>query len=324
MKKSIIKMLAVMCLSAATLISCASTSGMADANAIPPADQVVKANGLIIKGASEDPNLLAKNDTMSVTVDMPNPQYFEFSSWTKIRMMADLLDNLGLHNELSNAQKIKLMNHLFDKLPKNFENGVVREVYLGQFFKKGTKAAKNLQIRMMALTAGPDATIKSEKVLIILANAINTKNGVNRDSGAFVNLDANSTIVAVYNKKLLTDANNCNAADLNKIDTAELAGFDRILTAQAFLQDEDLSNDIKAHNICTAIMNDEKEIPAMRITAMLLEFDYRISKEDVAGAEALWAKIIDYCPNVPGNMTPENLEASNGEALYLLKACLNK
>ena len=56
--------------------------------------------------------------------------------------------------------------------------------------------------------------------------------------------------------------------------------------------------------------------------AMIKEYDYRISLEDLEGSTKLWNEILDFSVNVPGDMNPENLNSINGGSLYLLTELL--
>ena len=302
------------------LCACSTTKNAGSASGTPSSDaaQPTKRPDFIVRGADENPEKLEKNDVMSVTENTDAPVYFEFGSWSKIRIIGDVFDALQLHAELTNEQKYKFMSYLFDELPKNAEDGIVREVRLGRFFSEGKGDAANLVIRVGVFTPGPGATVKNEKVIVIYSNAVKSGNEIMRGSGEFINLDTNATVIATYNNKLLTNINDIRAAENAKVDAGTLTGFDKILYAQSLLKDEDLNNDVKAHDLCAPIIDDESN-PALKIMAMLMEYNYRISREDIEGAQAVWNDILAYCVNVPGDMTPENLEAVNGESLHLLR-----
>ena len=311
-------------LALSALCACSTTKNAGSASGASSSDsaQQTKSPDLIVRGADEDPEKLEKNDVMSVTENPDSPVYFEFGSWSKIRIIGDVLDALHLHNELSNEQKYKFMSYLFDDLPKNAEDGIVREVRLGRFFSEGEGDGANLVIRIGVFTPGPGATVKNEKVIVIYSNAVKSGNEIMRGIGEFINLDTNATVIAAYNNKLLTNINDIRAEENAKIDSGTLTGFNVILYAQSLLKDEDLNNDIKAHDLCAPLIADESS-PALKITAMLTEYNYRISRENLEGAQAIWNDILEYCVNVPGDMTPENLEAANGESLYLLRMLKN-
>ena len=261
---------------------------------------------------------------MSVTNNVENPEYFEFSNWSKIRIMNSLLNELNLHCELTNEQKYKLMSYIFDELPKNASDGIVREVRLGNFFASQKGDARNLVIRIGLMTPGEDAKIKNEKIIIFFSNAVKNQitGEIMKGRGGFINYDLNATVMTAYNNKLLTDIMNMSAEKNNKVDVSKIEALDSVMLAQSILADDDLSNDIKAPELCTAIINKKDIAPAIKIMAMIKEYDYRISLEDLEGSTKLWNEILDFSVNVPGDMNPENLNSINGGSLYLLTELL--
>lgn len=86
------------------MISCTTTNSASNAEKNNAASPNKQNNNLIVRG-TENPEKLEKNDVMSVTNNVLNPEYFEFSNWSKIRIMNNLLDELKLHSELTNEQK---------------------------------------------------------------------------------------------------------------------------------------------------------------------------------------------------------------------------
>lgn len=302
------------------MISCATTNATSNVDA----KKATSPNKKLIVRGTENPEKLEKNDVMSVTNNVPNPEYFEFSNWSKIRIMNNLLDELKLHSELTNEQKYKLMSYIFDDLPKNTSDGIVREIRLGNFFSKQKGDAKNLVIRIGLMTPGKDAKVQNDKIIIIVSNAIkNQKSGeIIKDAGAFLSYDINATVITAYNNKLLTNIVRMNADVNNKADITKIGDLDAVMLSQSILADEDLSNDKKAHELCIKIIDKKDILPAVKIMAMMMEYDYRISLEDLEGSTKLWNEILAFSENVPGDMNPENLNSTNGESLYLLKELL--
>ena len=302
------------------MISCATTK---NSNFNESNKKNTTNNKLIVRGI-ENPEKLEKNDVMSVTNNVENPEYFEFSNWSKIRIMNSLLNELNLHCELTNEQKYKLMSYIFDELPKNASDGIVREVRLGNFFASQKGDARNLVIRIGLMTPGEDAKIKNEKIIIFFSNAVKNQitGEIMKGRGGFINYDLNATVMTAYNNKLLTDIMNMSAEKNNKVDVSKIEALDSVMLAQSILADDDLSNDIKAHELCTAIINKKDIAPAIKIMAMIKEYDYRISLEDLEGSTKLWNEILDFSVNVPGDMNPENLYSINGGSLYLLTELL--
>ena len=92
--------------------------------------------------------------------------------------------------------------------------------------------------------------------------------------------------------------------------------------AQTLLKDDKLENDFMVADIVDKIIEDNTEIPAIVIMAMIFKYDYLLSLENITQAEVLWQEILAYSEQVPGDMTPENLEALNGESLYMMKSLL--
>lgn len=302
------------------MVSCATTKKAGSGEA----DKKSSSNSKLIVRGTENPEKLEKNDVMSVTNNVADPIYFEFSNWSKIRIMNNLLDELKMHSDLTNEQKFKLMSYIFDELPKNAADGIVREVRLGNFFDEQKGDAKNLVIRIGLMTPGKDAKKQNEKVIIIVSNAIkNQKTGeILKGLGRFISYDINATVMTVYNDKLLTNIMKMTADNNNKADISKLSDLDSVMLAQSILADEDLSNDIKAHELCCEIIDKKDIMPAIKIIAMLMEYDYRISVENLAGATELWDEILAFSVNVPGDMNPKNLNSINGESLYLLRELL--
>ena len=196
------------------MISCATTK---NSNFNESNKKNTTNNKLIVRGI-ENPEKLEKNDVMSVTNNVANPEYFEFSNWSKIRIMNSLLNELNLHCELTNEQKYKLMSYIFDELPKNASDGIVREVRLGNFFASQKGDARNLVIRIGLMTPGEDAKIKNEKIIIFFSNAVKNQitGEIMKGRGGFINYDLNATVMTAYNNKLLTDIMNMSAEKITK------------------------------------------------------------------------------------------------------------
>ncbi|MCR5217583.1 hypothetical protein [Treponema sp.] len=308
MKKFLLK---VLCAGFSLLmLSCASTNVSDD---------------LLIRNNGNSP-ALSLNEVSSTTVKVENPEYFNISDWSKIRITNDLLDLLTLQSEMSNEEKYNFMSCLFDELPSNAADGTVREVYVGKFFKNEKNSAANLVIRVNVLTPAKDAAVKNEKVFVFFTNALLNQlgGGVLKGSGAFYNLDANAVVIALYNGGQLTNFLYQKGEENNKKDSSGLSDLDSLMLAQNLLADEDLSNDSRAHTLASSVMNKKDVMPALKIMAMLKEYDYRISKSDLSGAKSIWKDILEYSVNVPGDMNEENLNAVNGSSLYLLEKLMTK
>lgn len=313
--KKIIKVF-VLLACVAGFMSCGSTPS---SDGAIEAEKVTVQNGIIIRGVTDNPEKLGKNSLLTLTTQVAKPVYFEFSNWAKIRITSDFLDELGLNNQLSNEQKYLLMSHLFDELPKNVSDSVVREVRLGKYFQSGTGDEKNLVIRVALLTPEEKGEIECEKVIVLFTNAVKIEDEIQRKTGQFINLNYNATVMAAYNKGLLTNIMRTSSSVLNAKDISKMSNAGLVMHAQALLADESLKNDVNAHNICTKIMNDTNEHPSIVMIAKLMEYEYRISKDDLAGAQELWLDILAFSKNVPGDMTESALEKTNGASLYLLK-----
>ncbi len=297
--------------------SCITTGNLEEEEDYP---EIIEDNGFLIRGKTKQPEKLAKNDVISFTKTIENPTYYEFSDWAKIRLTVDFLEELQLHKELSNPQKYKLMCYLFDDLPKNAPDGIAREVRLGQFFYSGEEEDRSLVIRVGLVTPTNN---NSERLIVLCTNAVKSQTNskeVLRNGGTFYSYDVNATVTASYSNGLLTNVKFNNAQKNDSVDFYKIGDFERIILAQALLNDERLENDILAHNLVLTYVNDPNLVPGMKIAAMLVEYNFRIAKGELARASDMWNKILDYSDNVSGDVTRENLEALNGEYLYLLKA----
>jgi CDP-diglyceride synthetase len=72
--------------------------------------------------------------------------------------------------------------------------------------------------------------------------------------------------------------------------------------------------DLMEHMALFAVMS------AIVIMAMIFKYYYLLYLENITQAEVLWQEILAYSEQVPGDMTPENLEALNGESLYMMES----
>lgn len=318
--KKLLKIFGLLFISA-FLFSCGTT----EVEEADGPEQIFEFDDIIMRGTNPDPSKLGKNKLLSVTKKVSKPVYFTFTKWAKIRTTTELLDELQLNSVLTNEQKYDFMSYIFDDLPKNVDDGVVREVSLGKYFSKGKKPEeRDLGIQIVVMTPGKDATVPNEKVIVFYTNVLSSNGKPLKDKGKYVSLDKNICLITGYNKKLMTSVEFIKADQNNKADTSKYSDIQKILYIQNLLMDEDITNDKKAHTMATAMMNDAKLQPSLKIFAMIFEFDYRVSIEDVAGAQKIWNEILDYSDQVPGDMTRENLETSNGDILYLLRRLTNK
>lgn len=301
------------------LIASCRTTGPVEPEENEFGDSTTIENGFVLRSTTPDKATLGRYEMMSVTGVVENPQYFTFSNWSKIRIFNDFLDTLDFHEDLTNWQKYKLMSYIFDDLPMNGKEGIAREVYVGRFFDTGVGAARNLVIRVGVISKNANSFGPNNKLIVLATNAVKENNSVSRTTGAFHGNDVNATVISVNNNSLLTNVNNVNAINNNRIDVSKLSGFNIILFARQLLSDEELGNDLVAHDIIMPLITDEKRMPAVRVSAMLVEFEYRISKGDVYGAQTLWNEIVEYSEKVPTNMLSANFKVKNGASLYLLR-----
>lgn len=272
-----------------------------------------------IRGVQENPKKLLEKQFLSVTTPVQNPEYMHLSNWSKVRATSEVLDLIDGHKYFSNLEKVQLMSYLFDELPINGKDGVAREVHVGRFFEDGT----NLVVRLGAFTAGADATIASDKVIVIMTNIIKMKDGgLNRKTGAFIHLDLNESMIFILKDSLLTDSQNVLEEEISPNSWIGMDSFEKLMVAQALLKDDKLENDFMVADIADKIIEDTTEIPAIVIMAMIFKYDYLLSLENITQAEVLWQEILAYSEQVPGDMTPENLEALNGESLYMMESLL--
>lgn len=303
------RFMVVMALIAMVLFSsCVSTKASGSVNA-----------GGQIRGVQENPKKLLEKQFLSVTTPVQNPEYMHLSNWSKVRATSEILDLIDGHKYFSNSEKVQLMSYLFDELPINGKDGVAREVHVGRFFEDGT----NLVVRLGTFTAGADATIASDKVIVIMTNIIKMKDGgLNRKTGAFIHLDLNESMIFILKDSLLTDSQNVLEEEISPNSWIGMDSFEKLMVAQALLKDDKLENDFMVADIADKIIEDTTEIPAIVIMAMIFKYDYLLSLENITQAEVLWQEILAYSEQVPGDMTPENLEALNGELLYMMESLL--
>lgn len=272
-----------------------------------------------VRGVQENPKKLLEKQFLSVTTPVQNPEYMHLSNWSKVRATSEVLDLIDGHKYFSNSEKVQLMSYLFDELPINGKDGVAREVHVGRFFEDGS----NLVIRLGTFTAGSDATLASDKVIVIMTNIIKMKEGaINRKTGAFIHLDLNESMIFILKDSLLTDSRNVLEEEIPSNSWIEMESFEKLMFAQTLLKDDKLENDFMVADIVDKIIEDNTENPAIVIMAMIFKYDYLLSLENVTQAEVLWQEILAYSEQVPGDMTPENLEALNGESLYMMKSLL--
>ena len=272
-----------------------------------------------VRGVQENPKKLLEKQLLSVTTPVQNPEYMHLSNWSKVRATSEVLDLIGGHQYFSNSEKVQLMSYLFDELPITGKDGIAREVHVGKFFEDGT----NLVVRLGTFTAGADAALASDKVIVIMTNIIKIKGGsINRKTGAFIHLDLNESMIFILKDSLLTDSQNVLAEEIPPNSWIEMESFEKLMFAQTLLKDDKLENDFMVADIVDKIIEDNTEIPAIVIMAMIFKYDYLLSLENITQAEVLWQEILAYSDQVPGDMTPENLEALNGESLYMMKSLL--
>ena len=275
--------------------------------------------GVQIRGVQENPNKLLEKQLLAGTTPVQNPEYMTLSNWSKVRATSEILDLIDGHKYFSNSEKVQFMSYLFDELPINGKDGVAREVHVGKFFEDGT----NLIIRLGTFTAGADAALASDKVIVIITNMIKMNDGsTNRKTGAFIHLNLNESMIFILKDSLLTDSQNVQEEEISPNSWIEMESFEKLMFAQALLKDDKLENDFMVADIVDKIIEDNTEIPAIVIMAMIFKYDYLLSLENITQAEVLWQEILAYSEQVPGDMTPENLEALNGETLYMMKSLL--
>lgn len=293
-------------LSLVLLISCATTGKSPNEDA-----------SLIIRGDEQNPNKLIKNQELSITHKVENPVFLNVTNWSKVRILSDLLDSFKGHKDFTNEQKYSVLSYIFDDLPLNGTDGVIREVYIGKYFTNGNP----LIIRVGVFTPKGEAAKQNEKAIVLMTNIVTLADGaINKTMGAFINLDMNASVFCVLNNNLLTNGQKLEKDNNIKIESIEsMSGIEQVMVAQAYLGDENIGNDNIANELVTNILLDNKEIPAIVIMSMLMKYEYLLSIENIEEAGILWNKIIEYSVNVPGDMNPQNLEQINGASIFLMK-----
>ena len=278
-------------------------------------------NDLIIRGAESNPNILPEGQLLSVTKQVENPEYLTIPAWNQVRAVMTLLDSCKAHTDINLDEKYALIDYLFKDLPLNVETGVVRHVFLGGYFTGGMA----LEVRVGVFPTGPDAA--ADMLIVLMTNIVKTRDGksegLNKDFGLILGMDQNVTVLFGLMDGVLVDIQRVEPEDgwdYTALDGAE--PISQIMSIQSYLADQNLQNDEYAFRLLPAIIDDEEQMPAIRIMAMLKLYDYYLQQEDLDSAEALWDSIIAFSPEVPGDMTPENLDVMNGASMHLLRRLL--
>lgn len=316
MKNAVGRSLVLLASLAILLASCATAPSSGG-----PAAAASSGGDYAYRGAGSNPSALAKGAIMSATKKTSGPVAIEATSWSKVRIFSDLLDAFKGHETLSLDQKKDLVSYIFDGLPLNASDGVVRQVFIGRYFQDGSP----LEIRIGVFTPKGEAALRNEKVIILMTNVVMVadKDGApapSLKSGQIVNMDVNALVYCGLKKGLLTNGEKITPDKGWDYAKAEASGsIQKIMAAQAYLADEDLSNDARAEKLVATVLENAEEMPALRIMAMLVHYDYLLSIEDLAGAQKAWGEILALAPSVSGDMTAENLEAMNGESIQLMR-----
>ncbi|TCW61580.1 hypothetical protein [Treponema sp. J25] len=297
-------------------LSCASTPETSNGSPQTSGDKP------IVRGIAENPDKLQSQEFLSVTLPVSNPRYLSCSAWSKAKILSSVLSSLKLHEELSREKKFELLSYLIDELPVNAPDGLVRQVYVGQFFENKSP----LEIRIGVFTPGKDATIKSDKILVFMSNALLGKDGeILRGGGKIIDLDANASVLMILVGDQVADTEFLtNKPDPSWEEIEKMSSFEKVFLAQRFIQDANPANDANAEKICQSILAKGDSEPAVTIMAMLMMYNASLAKENIPAAEQWWAKILEFSPKVPGDMTPANLETMNGTDLYIMKRLLGK
>jgi len=297
------------------------TTGCATSKPINQEKSAENSN-FIIRGLEQDPGKLTKDQFLSVTKKIENPEYLISTNWSKVRIFSDFLDSFQGHKDFSNDKKYEFLSYIFDELPMNAEEGIVRQIYIGNYFENSDP----LEIRIGIFIPKGDASEKNEKVIILMSNIIVLNDGsINKVMGNIINLDVNASIYCGLNNKLLTNGEKSKSditIPFEEIETK--SSLEKIMIAQSYLADEDISNDILAEKLVSKILDENKDIPAIRIMAMLKKYEYYLSLENISEAQSLWEEILVYSMNVPGDMNPETLEILNGESIFLMKSLFSR
>ncbi len=285
-------------------------------------DKIVKKDGMYYRGDNIEKFKLSKNQIMSVTKIVKKPVYLTVNDWSKVKITSDFLDELKAHTEFTNQEKFMLLSYIFDNLPINTDDGIVREIYIGGYFQSNLP----LEIRIGLLTPTGDAINKNQKAVVLFSNAVKMKNGeINKVTGFFGSLDSNACTISGLNGDKLTNVQNIKEDDslaeenIEKMDT-----INQIMLVQGYLADDDFENDLVSSNILKKIIAKKDVQPALHIMAMLKQYEFLLSVNNIAEAEILWNEIKEYSKNVPGDMNPDSLESMNGESLFMMKELQKK
>ncbi len=313
--------LAALLSSLVMLASCQTTESASSSKS----GQTGKKNIVVLHGSEQNPLKLQEKQMLVLAEDFSQNEKLPLSNWSKVRMTSAFLDALKLHEYFTNEEKYELMCCLFDDLPQVEKGKLVREVRVGAFFSQGKDdVGRNLIVRIGIFPSeNKDAAQNSraDAIVMLLTNALSVNGEIMRGQGAFLNTKMNAGLSCAYKNGLLTDGNSFPSEPLST-STEGMDDIGKVMLAQSLIQDDDLANDAAVKSISEEVIANKDAMPAARIMAMIMRYEYFVSIEDISQAEKQWAEIIDYCPNVPGDMNPENLEAMNGESLYLMRRLL--
>jgi len=274
-------------------------------------------NGVIVRGQQQNPTILRKNQFLSVTHKVTNPEYLQASNWSKIRIFFDLLNTLKAHKYFSHEEKFELFSFIFDELPINGSYVGIRDVYIGKYFLNGDP----LIIRVGVFTPKKESALSHEKVIVFKSNQIILNDGtLNNIMGNFISLDSNASIFCLLDEDLLTNGLKMERKDQKLNATIDsLPRLEQIMIAIKKLADENISNDFPVYKLMTKIVTENKAEPGVIFLAMMQQYYFLLSIEDIQNASILWEKIKAYSVKVPGNLNPDSLEAIDGAFLYLMK-----
>lgn len=275
--------------------------------------------GPVVSGRVQDPRLLLPNELLSVSLPGSTGTKIRLSPAGEVHGLMSFLSECKAHSYFTDDEKYALALALFRGLPADAPVGIVRQVYSGAYFKDGGP----LEIRIAAFEPNQNMPLGTKKLLVLTTNIVLDEESEgaehSRESGRVVGLDGNATIIffALADGRIVSMFDLRDGADDEAFAASRHDPLVGLMRAQAMLADQHPDNDRLAVDILAPIAADESKEPGIRLMARLKLYQAAIARNDVAVAREEWTEVLLLAPEVPGDATPEALEAMNGAELRL-------
>jgi len=264
----------------------------------------------IVRGVVKPPELLVDKEVSSLTVNVPGTRTLRLEPGSETLFFADILDSWNLSSTWSYSLKNQVLQLMFDSLPRDAPSGLVRQVFVGNFFPDGSPLDFRVALFALDKPDNPDFPY----LLVITNNAKSqSENGKMRYQKVDATLDGPKNFI-FEQARVNLDGKVVNTKNFGIVPPANIgaeglmAEFGRIRYVMGIVQDESLVNDAQVSDLLKNLPQTQ-DWPVIHMTAFLISFRQAVFSGNVDGAQLAVENLRELAKISPSLLGVEEVES---------------